>query len=597
MTAQVKNFLSSHRQSLAGIFLIFLCTYLTGTQSIALPGVYYDAVYPDYIAAVCAFPGIDNFTQITRHAGLPLLGNLYHGTLTALVQFFVLECAGISNVLTLRMTNLFYIAVIGSILFLFSKKISRTYLLPLTGALLCVTAQSALLFSRTQYYIMLPGCIFFLLSCGILIKQYCVDGSCPESKLLLAGIFQGLAFYGYFTFLLFAPVSVLMIAYHEKPGKKTSGSVIFLWGILTGSVLYFFGYFDSLLVNILEICTLTRLLLFAGCAVMLLVLGLPALVILFPKYAPYRQKLVKIYCTLGIAAVVLLLTALAVVLCIMPDKLHAASGLFTHTTERNAGSSLFLFWTLLYGLLNNNRLQYTIFGEHLDDFGGIYPLCCIIVTAIVCAVYFYRKKRQPSTVTGRVILCLYFYLFGFYLCSLPIVKGMQPQHFVPFCFLMFIAIILGLCRICELLPRRVGTALALLLFLAGISINVWDNHIFLNLLDETGGRGRYSSAYNDFAREAFWDAEKPNKIYVFPEWGFYANFVYLTSNQCVAVRDADIDTNHLQELLDDGNTLIFAAENEQVIEELLGELTYREAIKKPWLSKEKKQIFISVEIQ
>lgn len=128
-------------------------------------------------------------------------------------------------------------------------------------------------------------------------------------------------------------------------------------------------------------------------------------------------------------------------------------------------------------------------------------------------------------------------------------------------------------------------------------MNVWDNHIFLNLLDETGGRGRYSSAYNDFAREAFWDAEKPNKIYVFPEWGFYANFVYLTSNQCMAVRDADIDTNHLQELLDDGNTLIFAAENEQVVEELLGELTYNEAIKKPWLSKEKKQIFISVEIQ
>lgn len=139
VAAQTKNNLSGHKKNLAGILLIFLCTYLTGIQNIGLPGIYYDAVYPDYIAAVWAFPGIDNFTQITKHAGLPLLGNLYHGTLTSIVQFFVLKCFGVSNALTLRMTNLFYIGIIGAILFVFSKKISNKYLLPLVGSLLCVT--------------------------------------------------------------------------------------------------------------------------------------------------------------------------------------------------------------------------------------------------------------------------------------------------------------------------------------------------------------------------------------------------------------------------------------------------------------------------
>ncbi len=597
VAAQTKNNLSGHKKNLAGILLIFLCTYLTGIQNIGLPGIYYDAVYPDYIAAVWAFPGIDNFTQITKHAGLPLLGNLYHGTLTSIVQFFVLKCFGVSNALTLRMTNLFYIGIIGAILFVFSKKISNKYLLPLVGSLLCVTAQSTLLLSRTQYYIMLPGTIFFLLSCGIIVKQYCTENYCPESKLLLAGIFQGLAFYGYFTFLFLAPVSTLIIILREKKGHKLSGAALFLWGIPIGSICYFFGYFDSLLVNILGICTLTRLLLFTGCALMLLILTLPVLVVLSPKYAPCRPKLIKIYRILGLAALIFLAVALVAALFIMPDKLQSVSGLFSHTTQRNTGSVFLLFWTLLYGLLSNNRLQYTIFGEHLNDFGGIYPLCCIVVTAILCTPRLLGKQKRPLTGAKKAIFYLYAYLFGFYLCSLPIIKGMQPQHFVPICFLMFIVIILGLCHICEFLPKYSGIAITVFLMLSAICINFRDNQIFLHLLDETGGRGRYSSAYNDFAHEAQADPEKAEKIYVFPQWGFHANFVYLTSNQCKAVRDADIDTARLQEQLDSGYTLVLAAEDEDAINKLLEALTYDESVKKIWFSKEKKQIFLSVEIK
>ena len=133
--------------------------------------------------------------------------------------------------------------------------------------------------------------------------------------------------------------------------------------------------------------------------------------------------------------------------------------------------------------------------------------------------------------------------------------------------------------------------------LSAICINFRDNQIFLHLLDETGGRGRYSSAYNDFAHEAQADPEKAEKIYVFPQWGFHANFVYLTSNQCKAVRDADIDTARLQEQLDSGYTLVLAAEDEDAINKLLEALTYDESVKKIWFSKEKKQIFLSVEIK
>lgn len=109
--------LLQYKWYLTGAVLIFLFTYIVGVQNVELPGVYFDAVYPDYLAAIGAFPEVDNFTQITQHTGLPLLGNFYHGTLTAAVQFVVLKCFGQASVYTLRLTNMFYIAIIGTVYF------------------------------------------------------------------------------------------------------------------------------------------------------------------------------------------------------------------------------------------------------------------------------------------------------------------------------------------------------------------------------------------------------------------------------------------------------------------------------------------------
>lgn len=94
LISKLKKLLCGNIRNLFAFSVIFLCTYITGCQSIKSPGVYFDSVCPDFIAAVGAFPGVDNFTQITQHVGLPLLGNFYHGTLTAGVQFIVLKCTG-----------------------------------------------------------------------------------------------------------------------------------------------------------------------------------------------------------------------------------------------------------------------------------------------------------------------------------------------------------------------------------------------------------------------------------------------------------------------------------------------------------------------
>lgn len=583
------------------MILIFTCTYAVGMQNIEFPGVYYDAVYPDYIASVLAFPGIDNFTQITQHVGLPLLGNFYHGTLTAAIQFLVLKCAGTANVYTLRMTNLFYISIIGCILFSFTQKISRKYFIPLIGSLLCVTSQNVFIFSRTQYYIMLPGVIFFLLSCDILLTEYLLHGQCSKQKLLLAGIFQGIAFYGYFTFLLLVPPSIVIIAIYEQRQKKLAGAVTFLWGILLGSILYFFAYYDSLLVNIMGFSLRTKIFLLLGCAIMCFIIVLPIVVFILPAFQTnheqFKRRLIKVYCGIGLSCLLIGIIIAAAAVFVIPEKLQAALNVIALSKERNSEPRFFLFWILAYELLSSDLIQSVMFSDHLNDCGAAYLMLCGIITTVVCILHYAGKLKINNSSSGKFLKFLYFYLLGFYLCSLPIVTGMQPQHFVITYFLMFAAIILGLCHITDSMLKQTALFIIILLSLFGVGINCNNNRIFLDKLAETGGRGRYSSAYNDFAYEAYADTSKENKIYVFPEWGFHANFVYLTANTCTAIRPADVDIDILRAKMEDGYTIVLSASETQTLNDLLEDLSYDECAWNRWQSKEGNEVFFSAEIK
>lgn len=192
------------------IILIWVVTFMTGGIDIRLPGLYFDAVYPDYLGAVGAFRGADNFTQITRHVGLPLLGNFYHGTISAGIQYIVLKCVGHASQMTLRYTNLACFAILGSLVYFIGRRAGRSKLIPLAGVLLCVSAPNVLTIPRTQYYIMLHGCIFFFLSVIVLLVKTDGETEVPPNILVLAGVLQGLAFYGYFTYLFLAPATLIV---------------------------------------------------------------------------------------------------------------------------------------------------------------------------------------------------------------------------------------------------------------------------------------------------------------------------------------------------------------------------------------------------
>lgn len=120
--------------------------------------------------------------------------------------------------------------------------------------------------------------------------------------------------------------------------------------------------------------------------------------------------------------------------------------------------------------------------------------------------------------------------------------------------------------------------------------------LFLEILEKTGGRGAFSSTYNEFAYKAYTDEKKEEKIYVFPEWGFNANFIYLTSNSCKTIRDADIDITEIQQEIDDGYYIVISAVDENLIKNILEQLHYEECETEIWKSMEGEKAFVSVNI-
>lgn len=556
------------------IVCIWALVFFVGGAALYLPGVYYDAVYPDYLAAIGAFPGIDNFTQITKHIGLPLLGNYYHGTITAGVQYMILKCFGHANQLTLRLANLTYFAAAGSLVYAIGYKISKSVVIPLIGVLLCITAPNVLLIPRTQYFIMLPGCIFFLSSFLLLCTDADIADGIRPKIILIAGVLQGLAFYGYFTYLFFAPASIILISVFSKGTlrQKINKEIVYLWGFLIGSIGYFIGYYDSLLTNLFGKSTLTYALLCGGIICMIIYLAMPILLVWRHGNSKELGIGMKIFVSVSAAAVLAACLAGGIVLFLYKDKFQNALSLLFFSQERNTGSRFLTFWQMMYMLISGESAQNLMFGEILNGRYGIYFYLGIFLSVVTAVMAVFKRKDKSANSVLKYIGAGYLYLVVYYVFTLPIASGMQPQHFVGVYFLLFVLLILDAVYIGRHISKWLKISAGLVIIVVGVCFNVVNDMAIIRLLEQTEGRGRYSAVLDEFAEEAYLDEEKENKIYVFPQWGFYANFVYLTENTCAAVRDADIEYEMLRDRLESGDTIVIAAFDKESIEDVVQNL-------------------------
>lgn len=304
----------------------------------------------------------------------------------------------------------------------------------------------------------------------------------------------------------------------------------------------------------------------------------------------------RVFLIVNVILIFLACAVCAIIPLLYKKSMQSVLSLLVRSQTRNEGNRFLVFWDMMYMLVSSKSAQNLIFGETLNGLFGAFFYLAILMTAAVTVIAVCAKRRGEKDLLLKYIGTGYLYLASYYIFTLPISVGMQPQHFVAAYFLLFLIIILDTVYLGKHMVRWINIPMGLAVLMIGIYLNITNDMAFLMLLDQTEGRGKFSSSLDKLAEEARWDEEKANKIYVFPQWGFYANFVYLTENSCMAIRDADINYEILQEKLNLGYILVIAAFEKQEIDNIVEKLQFESCEWQEVKSKEGDYVFTCVTI-
>jgi len=214
---------------------------------IDLPGLYMDAVNPDYMAAKIL--GSKALTSIWLMPGnflfdrFPLLPGLYYGSGMAWLGTPFYALLGM-DIFSIRLVHGIYaLGVLTSMLFLTRKAGVGSFFLLLIGV--TVALDPSFIFSfRTQFYINTTPLIAFLFALCLL--ESVPEASRPKRTMFFSGVLFGISVYGYFIYAFFFPA--VLVAIFTLTSRSTSRAEYKIWvcswfvGLILGLLPYIVGY-------------------------------------------------------------------------------------------------------------------------------------------------------------------------------------------------------------------------------------------------------------------------------------------------------------------------------------------------------------------
>ena len=221
---------------IAGAFVLYVVLSLRATQQ---PGLYMDAVNPDYLVVQMANPNSPTAMYVLPGnmllGRLPVLGGLYHGSYTVYEAFPFYALLG-GTMLSIRIAHLFLGLLVLLAVGLLVRETTRS--LAVTGVTLLVLAiDPAFVFLfRTQAYLTaFPVCL-------TLFALYVIHRYPAARGYLAAGVLLGLSAFGYFVYLFVIP-GVLLFALRDPAAVQRRGFLLRLvGGIVLGLLPYALGY-------------------------------------------------------------------------------------------------------------------------------------------------------------------------------------------------------------------------------------------------------------------------------------------------------------------------------------------------------------------
>lgn len=441
-------------------------------RHIDLPGIYMDAANPDYLVARTLNRGLDNPIWIFPTCLFPILGQLYHGVQNYYFGLPVCALLGM-NVVSLRLAQAAFGAVIVLLLYLICVRATDSRLLSFCAAAGLATDIAFLSSFRTQYYIILGGETWLFASLYLLFAGESYTSQNKRFFLFFSGVCSGLAVYGYFVFLFFLPAMLLLASGNNRKQSKallTSFSV----GFVVGMLPYVVGYV-SLIAKVGGI----------GAALQ----------------------------TIGVA-------------------LH---------NYKPLSSNLTFFGALVYPV-KMARVAMTNIGNEAMIFrqasGGIWPeirvaaFSAIFLFGLILLLFRPKLRSKESLLALLLVILPCSYLLAAALFG----NRLGAHHFIvltPLSYLLC-GVIIG--KIASLARNQAGGKAGFYFWWVGlaaaavlVTANLWQQNAFFTRLEQTGGVGKASNALTTLAEGAL--SSQRDAFYVFPEWGFFMSFAFLTKNE------------------------------------------------------------------
>lgn len=413
--------------------------WLGALHDIALPGLYMDAVNPDYLAARTLNPEIKNPVNAMPTAWIPILGNLYHGVQNYYVALPVVSLLGF-NITAIRIAQAIFGSGIVVMVFLVTERTVRLRSIAWLTAALVATEISFLASFRTQFYIVMSGVFWLLLAIyfGLADKEE----NSNRRRIFLSGLFFGLSVYSYFVFLFFMPFWIFFITQNTRQWR-----VLLQWGtgFVIGMLPYVLGYIS-------------------------LIVALGGI----NSSAAWMQASLN-----GLAP--------------LSSNLDITDSFFNSFRNvsyaiQNTGNSLMIFGDA--SGLAPSKFKVWIFGF------SCFLLLSLNIFSAKTKIEFseHSSKRNVILQPGQLVwltLC-------FIVVSFPLGSRLWIHHYsilIPLMYIILSGVIFHL-----LGPRRVFLVWILL---AGIGFfNCYQQLSFFSRLEQTGGNGKFSDAINRMASEA-----------------------------------------------------------------------------------------------
>ena len=442
-------------------------------RHIELPGLYMDAVNPDYLAAQTLNPGLPNPFWTLPTVWFPILGNLYHGVQNYYLDLPIFWFLG-TNIVALRLAQASFGSIIVLLLYFVSIRATGNRLISFFAALALATDIAFLASFRTQFFIILGGEAWLFAALLCLFLRNPTNGVSGR-RYLLSGAFFGLAVYGYFVFLFFLPAFILLVSLSHR-ANSWIGVKYWIAGFCIGMFPYVIGYVS-----------------------VILALG-------------------------GVSQTIEWLTKAVTGIAPLSSKLSYIDSF--EITLRNAKLAL-----------NNIGNEMMIFGgEYNDVYWTSVKIAFFLIVILLGIALAARRQRVSDLRENPLGLWLFILPISYVIIAATLGDRLWVHHFSVLVPMAYLVSAVGINLVCQAMQgwnyKTVFLWQRKLIIIFGslfIFFNFYQQQVFFSRLDKTGGAGKASSALTVMAEDAL--SAQSNAVYFFPDWGFFMSFNLLTGNR------------------------------------------------------------------